>query len=120
MSRGAAKRPYGLHELAVSNRRTVGLSEGGWVYKGAGTPFVRGQAANWLVRIQTAQGWSMGFGESEVSPLGAIRLNAFDAPIAKRDATGEVPHEMQNGLPCQDVWTDKPKVLYYTHILQSA
>ena len=54
----------------------------------------------------------MGFGESEVSPFGATRLNAFDAPTAKRDATGEVPHEMQNGLPCQDVMTT-------AHILQS-
>ena len=33
----------------------------------------------------------MGFGESEGSPIGATRLNAFDAPTAKRDATGEVP-----------------------------
>lgn len=32
----------------------------------------------------------MGFGESEVSPIGATRLNAIDAPTAKRDATGEV------------------------------
>jgi hypothetical protein len=52
--------------------RLVSRIEAG--FKGAGTPFL-----------------SKGFGESEISPIGATRLNAFNAPTAKRDATGEVP-----------------------------
>jgi len=75
--------------VAVSKRWTVGLSDRGWVQRG------RQAHCSWsscerLVRIQNAKGWSKGFGENEVSPIGAIRLNAFSAPTAKRDATGEV------------------------------
>lgn len=70
--------------------------------KGQARPFVRGQAAKGLCVSKPQRVGRWGYGESEVSPFGAARLNAFDAPTAKRDATGEVPHEMQNGLPCQD------------------
>ena len=90
MSIGAAKRPNGLREVAVSKRRTVGLSDRGWEYKGAGTPIVRGQAAKGLCASKPQRVGRWGLGRNEVSPFGATRLNAFDAPTAKRDATGEV------------------------------
>ena len=69
--------------------RLVSRIEAG--FKGAGTPFCSWSSGERLVRIQTAKGWSMGFGEREFSHIGATRLNAFYAPTAKRDATGEVP-----------------------------
>jgi len=77
--------------VAVSKRRTVGLSDRGWDYIGAGTPIVRGQPAKSLCVSKPHRVGRWGLGRTEVSPFGATRLNSFDAPTAKRDATGEVP-----------------------------
>ncbi len=76
--------------------RLVSRIEAG--FKGAGTPFL-----------------SMGFGESEVSPIGATMLNAFDAPTAKRDATGEMP-TVSLAKMCKNT----NEICSRAHILQSA
>lgn len=52
--RGSGCENSGLQEVAASNRRTVGLSDRGWDYKGAGTPFCSWSSGEWLVRIQTS------------------------------------------------------------------
>ena len=71
--RGSGCENSGLHEVVVSKRRTVGLSDRGWVQRGRHALFVDGV-----------------WGERSL-PIGATRLNAFAAPTAKRDPTGEVP-----------------------------